>query len=273
MNKTLLKFIAIVIGLAFAGTWLHYNLQTRYLTNRLRQANNVILAQDSTITWAANQYERRGQEIGSLREINKALNDSIPELADRLKTLGRRLHSWSQLVAYYEGVLDSGAVVVETPTSGVPQLSMNVVEPWGTATLFTILEDSTLNATTTLDVHYKGIQIQYWLTSVSKEYLLSIKHDPLPIDIIISQDSLGEWVVNAKLPSYIELDRINLTTVPKSGILSLADRITLTAGVTTHPGVLMGVGYNSWSLGVVYTDDAYWMVTRTLPLSWIFGKR
>lgn len=271
MNKNLIKSAAIVIGLIFVGTWLHYTIQASQLRRQLRQANDYILGQDSTITWASGQYESRGREIKSLRQFNKVLEDSIPELANRLEVLGRRLQSHIQLVAYYEGVLDSGVAVIDTSVSGAPRLSLEVVQDWGKASLLTILEDSTLYARTSLEVATNGIQMQYWLDSRFREYFLDINIAPVTIHTTVSQDASGNWIANYVLPEYLTLGRNSLTIHPER--LSLSDRISLTAGVSTKPGVLMGVGYNGWSLGILFIDDAYWTFTRTVPLSWIFGKR
>jgi len=267
----LYKYIAIATGVLVVGMWLNNAFTVNRLETQLAHANNVILSQDSTIVVAEGLYERRGNEVASLRRVNKTLADSLPVLAERNKTLDRRLQSWTALVAHYEAIVDSGDVIVEEVTGASPSLSIEVTEHWGQARLFASLEDSALNASTSLNVRSKGIQIQYSLSSTNKTCQLIITHDPIPVDVIISQDSQGGWVGNVSLPPYLELSRFSLTTKKKR--VSLLQRISLTVGITTHPALMTGLGYNGWSLGTILSDDTNYYLSRTVPLSWIFGRK
>ena len=264
------KYALIASGIVIATIFLNNFFVVNRLEAQLASANEVILAQDSTIVVADGLYERRGQEVTSLRRLNRTLADSLPILAERNKALDRKLRSWTALVAHYEAVIDSGGVVVEEVTGTSPSLSVEVVKDWGRASLFAVLVDSTLSAGTDLDVSSKGVQVQYSLISSTKEYSLIITHDPIQIDVVISKDASGEWVGDVKLPPYLNLSRFRLTTVPER--VSLMQKLNFTVGITTYPALITGVGYNGWSVGTILYDDNNYYISRTIPLGWIFGK-
>ena len=273
MMNRLYQFLALVLaGLLLFG-WIRYSSHISSLQRDLSDLNAYALGQDSLLTVTDRISERRANEVTSLRLANRALADSIPDLVKRNAQLNRQLQTWSTLVAYYESVQDSGTAHVEhvvTPTG--KELHVNVKNDYLDATLDATASGDTLGARTTLNVSQKGIRVQYWLDSRTKDYYLSITHDPQIYHFVLSQDKSGNWVANWQVPDYITVGNISTLVVPYR--LHWWERLGLTIGATTEPAGFVGLTYAGWSGGLYLTESArHIYASRTWYLGGFLKRR
>jgi len=243
------------------------------LHSDLATANENILQHGEMIAVNDSLMERQVEVINSERRLRKAMEDSIPGLMDRIELLDRDVRSWSRVAAQYKAIIDSGKAVVTVQEPGEPpKLEMNIVEPWGKANLIVNVVDSTIYATTGIQLYQNGIRLEYWLNSTTRDYYMNITHDPFTMDVVLSEDTSGNWVADWQTTNYLDISDINTILVPYR--THWWQTVTFTVGLTTHPALMVGGGIGGWNLGMLTSNvQRQYYLSRTMPIYKLFTRR
>jgi len=138
-----------------------------------------LVAEDSTHA----VYEQLGTELDNQRQINAVLRDSIPPLYDRLRMLGAEIRTHTSTIIELEDLLASGAgtdtVIISAGGDSVHQVSFDHQE--------------------------QGIGIKGWTRSPPPTYQLTIRRDPIPISVTISELRSGAINTNITAPPWVNI--------------------------------------------------------------------
>ncbi len=169
---------------------------------------------DDLTQLAIGRYKRAVVELERVRDIRAALRDSFPELHSELRRIRAREMAYISTIANLQEVVAMGAavdtVIITVSGDSIHQVAFEYSQP--------------------------GIRIDGWTRTPPPIYQLRVRHDPIPMSLVISQLRDRSWQVNVETAPWIEISSLNTSVIPQRLTLWQKNRHWIFLGVGTMLG-------------------------------------
>ena len=197
---------ALVILLVAAVVWGAFDRSRK--NDEIQAWIHQAALSDSLHLLAAGRYQRAAVELDNEKQLRATLKDSLPTLHRELQRIRAREHSYVSTIAELQDIVATGTgrdtIIVTAAGDSIHQVEFQYSQP--------------------------GIRIDGWTRTPPPIYQLQVRHDPIPLHLVVSQLRDGSWRTNIETAPWVEISALDTRVVPRKPSWWMRNRHWITLG-------------------------------------------